>query len=81
MYEKLLGQQAANAPPPLKVAPFKVTPPKAGVLIVFGATNWDELTKGTAANKPDMPNLFGPHRLVAGLADVKLSFVATSCTA
>jgi len=79
MYEKMRGQAAANAPPPLKVEPFKVTVPKSGTLVVFGGTNWDELGKGSAANKPDAPNLFGPHRLVSGLADVKVVFVTTSC--
>lgn len=78
MYARLAGG-LPEAPPAFKVSPPTTRAPKEGVIVVFGGTNWDELTKGAASHKDAAPNLPGPHRLLAGLADVKVSFVATGC--
>ena len=94
-YQKMLAEQQAKAagagggsaapaapvaPPPLVVTPPKVTPPPSATLVVFGATNYTEFGKKVGAKvSEDTPNLMSPHRLVAGLGGLSISFVATSC--
>lgn len=90
MYAKLLAQSqqggaaASSTPAPLPeadslvVSPPAVKPLADGVLLVFGSTSWDEMGKKAGAQTEETPNLFGPHRLLAGLDGVKISFVCAS---
>ncbi|KAL1511595.1 hypothetical protein AB1Y20_006389 [Prymnesium parvum] len=84
MYQKMLSQQAggaaasAAADDALHIAPPTVTPPSDGVLVFFGSTNWEQMGKKVGAEHPSAPNLLSPHRLLAGLAHVKVCFLASS---
>lgn len=76
---------SAAAPAPAaeetnKVAPPTITPPKKPVLLVFGATDWDNEGKKPGMQTDEAPNLTGPHRLLAGLGAAKISFIASHCT-
>ena len=71
---------APAGPPPCVVTPPSVTPPKQPVLIVFGATDWDQEGKKVGAQTEAAPNLMGPHKLLAGLGSVKLGFIASGCS-
>ena len=69
---------ASTATPALVVEPASVSAPANGALVVFGSTNWDAGAKPTETD--ESPNLYGPHRLVAGLNGVKIGFVASGST-
>jgi alpha-tubulin suppressor-like RCC1 family protein len=73
---------AAPGPPKLDLERPSVTPPKKGVLVIFGATNHPEEGKksGNETDCAEMPNLFSPHRLCAGLGNTRIAFVASGCT-
>ena len=43
-------------------------------------SDWDQAGKKPGAQTEASPNLMGPHRLVAGLGSVKISFIASGCT-
>ena len=79
------GGAGSSAAPPapapdagLVVEPPAVKPPADGVLVVFGSTNWHEMGKKVGTTMEGAPNLFGPHRLLAGLGSIKLSFISSS---
>ena len=69
---------ASTATPALVVEPASVAAPANGALVVFGSTNWDAGAKPTETD--ESPNLYGPHRLVAGLNGVKIGFIASGST-
>ena len=74
------GAPSSNAEPakPTAIAsPPVVTAPEDGVVVIFGGTNFRELGSGKEAHLA--PNLFGPHRLLAGLGGVKIGRVASGC--
>lgn len=72
----------AEAPAPPVLSLQTATPPKKASLLLFGATNYEELGKksGAALETDETPNLLGPHRLLAGLGKTRLVFVGTGCT-
>jgi len=86
MYQMMLAKQQAaaggSAPAAdegLKIEPPVVDAPDDGVLVVFGSTNWQQMGKKPGVELEGAPNLLGPHRLLAGLAGVKVTFVSSSC--
>lgn len=80
------GGDEAPAPPSVKVEPREVVPPKDGVVLIFGSTQYGEIGKkmgSMLASTADetKPNLFGPHRLLAGFGSTCISFITTGCMA
>jgi len=59
-----------------------VTPPKKSVLLYFGATNYAEMGKkaGKEIESDETPNLQTPFRLIAGLGQTRIGFIASGCT-
>jgi len=78
MLAKVGGSQ--EKPPELTVKPPAVPELTNPVLVVFGATSWDEIGRAKGAPPEESPHLMGPHRLPVGLTNVKLAFIATGCT-
>lgn len=79
--DEAAGSSGAAAAPPAEAPPLAAAPvikaPKDGVLITFGCTNFDKM--GTGVQTDAAPNLFGPHRLLAGFGDVKVTAVYSGC--
>ena len=79
------GAAAAPAAPAPAATPSqfvepKVRTPKKGVVLVYGCTNYAEMGKkaGNASSTDIAPNLFGPHRLLAGFGATPITRVITS---
>ena len=95
MYAKMLAAQKAKeggassadaAPeeekkPGLGLTRPETVAPDNGTLLVFGCTNYGEMGRKVGSiGTAEMPNLLGPHRLLAGLNDTPIAAVFTGCT-
>ena len=68
----------ADKTKPLSLEARTITAPKKSVLVIFGATNHADMGKkaGNDIKSDATPNLETPHRLLAGLGDVRICFIA-----
>ena len=72
---------AASEPTKRALSPMPSTLPEEGVVVIFGCTNYAEMGKRVGGiDSADVPNLYTPHRLIAGLGSAKIVKVATGST-